>query len=715
MARKRGHAQHRRGSTRSKRRPGLLGVIRQGAKGPEVETAEGTFKLTQRGMREAMMGDTVTVSLHHVRGGELRAQVESVEERSQVTFVGTYEQAGPLGVVRPLDHRLAHDFFVPPSDSTPRDLGVEPQDMVVARIVSYPSRMESGVVTIERRIGGADAPDLGVQAVMARYDLTDGYPERALAEAEKLELDVDAALEDPLRRDIRDRFAITIDPVDARDFDDAISIERAADGGWNLGVHIADVSHYVTWESSIDLEARRRSTSVYLADRVLPMLPERLSNDLCSLRPGEDRLAFTVDMRLDGRGKLTSARMYPRVISSRVRMDYAAADLLLCDGEADGRSDRFASAPGTDIQTAVPVEGACRARARAAEDAARACGVDLRAFLRDADALACARRAVRHRRGAIDFQTTEVHALLDQDGMPRALVSRARSAATSLVEEAMLLANESVAKKLAAAGEPAAFRVHETPSPDELNAAARLLVETGAIDSEQALGIMAADPHSIEHVLEAAAGTASEPLVNALLLRAMQRAVYRPHNLGHYALAAEAYCHFTSPIRRYPDLLVHRALKMLLARERLGAARARERAPRLTGSGSERMEAVLPALCRQASTRERLADAAAHATQKVKVAQYYASRIGERAAGVVSWIDQMGVFVRLDETSAEGLVRLGALPGSEWWDLDEQRLMLVGSATGRTIELGQHVIVEVAATDVVRGHLDFKLIHAGRV
>ncbi len=696
MGRKRGRGGHRK-PTRTERRPQLLGTVRMTPAGAFVETAEGSFKLTQRGMREAMAGDTVAVSLHRGPGGERRAQVESVEERSQLSIVGTYSQAGPLGVVRPLGGRAKQDFFVPPRDASPQRLGVGEGDIVSARIVSYPSRMESGVVTIERRIGASDAPDLGVQAVMARYDLTDEYPERALAEAEGLQLDVEAALADPLRRDIRDRFVLTIDPVDARDFDDAISISRTSTGGWNLGVHIADVSHYVTWESSIDLEARSRATSVYLADRVLPMLPERLSNNLCSLVPDEDRLAFTVDIELDSRGRVKGSRAYPSAIRSRVRLDYQAADYLLVP-DAEAASELAQKDPG------------CAERAEAARTAAAARGVDVAAFLHDADALAAARREIRRRRGAIDFETSETHVRLDAQGLPVSIEQRRRTAATSLIEEAMLLANECVAKKLAAHDVPAAFRVHEAPSPDELTAAAHVLLETGAIDHDAACAIMAAEPRRIERVIEEASGTPSAALVNALLLRAMQRAVYRPHNLGHYALGADAYCHFTSPIRRYPDLLVHRALKLQLARERLGRREAEARMHELAGVGQQSMGAIMPELCRQASTRERVADAAASATQKVKVAQFYAERIGERFAGTVVWIDTMGMFVRLDETGAEGLVRMKALGGGEWWDFDEPRMMLIGEETGRLIRMGQRVIVELARTDAVRGHVDFKLV-----
>ena len=686
-----------RSSVRSHRVAGLLGTVHVTGGIATVETAEGVFRLTERGMREAMPGDTVTVSLHRRPGGERRAQVESVEERSQTVLVGTYHQAGPLGVVRPLDKRAKLDFFVPPRDQSPERLGVTDGDLVAARIVSYPTRMESGVVTIERRIGGEDAPDAGIQTVMARYDLADGYAPVALAEAESLELDVESALQDPLRRDIRDRFLLTIDPVDARDFDDAISVERTPAGGWKLGVHIADVSHYVLWESSIDLEARMRSTSVYLADRVLPMLPERLSNDLCSLRPHEDRLAFTVDIELDARGRVVSSRAYPSVIQSRVRLDYDAADYLL-RAEVGDTGDQ-------------DVDQACVERAERARQDAAACGVDVVAFLRDADELARARWAIRRRRGSIDFESTEVHVALDNEGVPLRIDVRRRTPATSLVEEAMLLANECVARKLVAAGVPAAFRVHEDPSPDELTAAAEVLIEAQAIDRQEALGIMTGDSHAIEGVLERYAQTPQAPMVNALLLRAMQRAVYRPHNLGHYALGAEAYCHFTSPIRRYPDLLVHRALKMLLARERLGARVAHERAPRLVGTGAQDMEHILPALCREASSRERIADAAARDSQKVKVAQYYAERIGERMAATVTWIDQMGAFVRVDETAAEGLVRMSALGGNEWWDFDERRLTLTGASSGEVISLGRRAIVEVVGTDCMRGHLDFKLIH----
>lgn len=694
MGRGRHSKNGRRGPARSRRLPGLTGTVRVYDARAEVETAEGVYRLGSRSMREAMPGDRVYVSLHRGKGGARRAVVEHVIDRAVVAIVGVFEPAGPLGAVRPLDARIKQDFFVLPADDSPRRLGVEPGDIVSARIVDYPSRTESGVVTLERRIGDANEPSLGIECVMARYGLVDGYPQAAVDEAASLAVDVEGALADPLRRDIRDRFAITIDPVDARDFDDAISAARTVRGGWMLGVHIADVSHYVDWESAIDLEARRRSTSVYLADRVLPMLPERLCSDLCSLRPDEDRLAFTVDIELDAQGRVRTYEPYPSVIRSRVRMDYGAADALLREGEPDGAA----------------LDAAARGRAELAVEAARANGVDLRAFLRNADALARARREIRRKRGSIDFDTPEVHVLLDGAGMPVDIVTRERTAATSLVEEAMLLANECVAEFLADRDLVSAYRVHEDPSPDSLASAAKTLTELGAVEGGLAAGIMLGDPRAINAVVEDAAGTAFAPQVNALLLRAQQRAVYKSHNEGHYALGARAYCHFTSPIRRYPDLIVHRVLKVALAKHELGKKEALVRAPRLTGKGPQALEAICPQLCRQASDNERAADAAANASQKVKVAQLYASRIGERDTGTVSWISDLGAFVRLDATGAEGLVRMNAL-GAEWWDFDDVRLTLKGESTGTRVGLGCRVVVEVASVNVLRGHLDLKLLH----
>lgn len=701
-------ARNKRGPVRSERRPSMTGRVQLHEHSAYVVTDNGDYKVMGRGKREIMDGDTVAVSIKAGPRGDRRAVIEGVIERAAISVVGTYQTAGPLGVIEPLDSRLKADFFILPEDNSAERLGVRPGDVVVARILTYPTRLESGTVTIDRRIGGDDAPDLGVQYVMARYGYTDGYPEAALAEAEALSLDVTAALKDPLRRDLRDRFVITIDPVDARDFDDAISLERTLEGGYKLGVHIADVSHYVAWDGHIDLEARHRTTSVYLADRVLPMLPERLSNDLCSLRPDEDRLAFTVDIELDAQGRVRHYDPYPSVIRSRVRMDYDGAEALLVRAGAVEYSVLEGAAE--DVAAAEASREEALERGLACEDTARGCNVDLADFLVAANELAELRRRIRRARGSVDFDTAEIRALLDEDGVPVRIVARERSCATSLIEEAMLLANECVAEWLADRDIEACYRVHDDPSPDSLHGAAVALVQLGIIDDRRAAGIALGSPDELQATVDAAAGTANAPLVNTLLLRSMQRALYKPRNEGHFALAASCYCHFTSPIRRYPDLVVHRVLKLQLAYEQLGGKDALVRTPRLIGKGRESLPRILPQICRACSDAERAADAASHATQKIKIAQYYEDRLGERYAGTVSWVSSMGLFVRLDLTQVEGLVSIKSL-GNEWFEFDEDALTLTGADTGRRFELGQRVIIEVSRVNTTRGHLDFKLIH----
>ena len=673
MARKRPHHGNRRRG-QGRRRPehrqeltGTLVVTRPGA--ACVETPEGTFDLVRHGQREAMNGDTVQVVLvNDGRGGGPRAVVRSVVERATETFLGRYAQAGPLGAVTPLDVRLGHDFFVVPEDLTPERLGVSDGDVVMARITEYPTRTSAAVVTLERRVGSADELDLNVEAIIASFGLPGDFSPRVVAEAEVLEVQAERALtEDPRRRDLRGLMCVTVDPADARDFDDAVSARRLPEGGFELGVHIADVTHYVTPDSALDNEAKRRTCSTYLVDRVIPMLPEKLCNNVCSLRPGEDRLAMSVLVRLDAHGNVVRARATSSVICSAARLDYDTVDALLAGDVGAG-------------------ELPCSA-ARADEVA------DLLATLDEIRAL---REDVRQRRGAIDFETVEAKVTLDEKGAPTGVSVRRRTRATGLIEEAMLVANECVATMLAERDAPAAYRVHERPSPDDLRATLQPLRELGLVDADAAAGLMAGDPFAIRDILERAHGTDAAPMANALLLRAQKRAVYLPHNEGHYALGASGYCHFTSPIRRYPDVLVHRALKALLA----GKPDGRE---------MRAQAAALPQLCRTCSERERAADAAARASQKVKMAELYADRVGERFSGVVSGCASFGLFVTLDDTYADGLVPARGL-GHEWFAYDEARMTLTGEATGEVWGLGRRVVVEVTGVNVARGQIDFALV-----
>ena len=669
------HGSRRRGRSggprrRSRTLTGTLVVSSPGA--AHVETAEGEFELVRHGQREAMNGDEVEVALVEQRGRAPRAVVRSVLQRAVTTLLGTFSQAGPLGVVTPLDVRLGHDFFVVPEDPCAERLGLGEGDVVLARITEYPTRKSSAVVTVERRVGAPDDLDLNIEAVVASCGLPGPFSRAVLDHAEKIEADVDGALAaKSARRDLRDTLCVTVDPVDARDFDDAVSARRV-DGGFELGVHIADVTHYVLPDDPIDNEAKRRTCSAYLVDRVIPMLPERLSNDVCSLRPGEDRLTMSVLMRLDARGRVVRARMCPSAIRSAASLDYDLVDALL-----EGRVGEagLPCAPGL------------------AGEVAEMLGV--------LDEVRALRERVREERGAIDFETVEAKVTLDEDGRPTGVAVRRRTRATGLIEEAMLLANECVAKRLADVEAPAAYRVHEPPIADDLKACVQPLRELGVLGSDDAAALLAGNPFAIRSVLERARGTSAAAAANALLLRAQRRAVYLPANEGHYALGAPAYCHFTSPIRRYPDVLVHRALKALLRGEVEGAAMRAQ-------------ATALPQLCRSCSERERAADAASRASQKIKMAELFSGRVGERFSGVISGCASFGVFVTLDDTCAEGLVPIRSL-GGEWFSYDEARMTLTGEESGEVWGLGRRVAVEVTGTNVARGQIDLALVRGNRL
>lgn len=683
MSRKRIHkgirrqGRAKRARRQSKLLTGTLRITRPGS--GTVFTPEGTFTLARHGIREGMDGDEVQVSLTTAKDREPRATVRSILTRATSTFLGRYEAADPLGVVVPLDARIQRDFFVLPEDSSPVRCGVSHGDIVVARIVEYPTRTSAAVVTLERRVGSSNELDMNIESVIASFGLATEFSQSSLTEALLLSLDINKELvDDASRVDLREALCVTIDPSDAKDFDDAVGARRLSDGGYELDVHIADVSRYVSWGSSIDLEARARTCSVYLVDRVLPMLPERLCNDLCSLRPHEDRLAVSVRMRLDAEGAICSVQAMKAVIRSAARLSYEQVDDLL-----EGKMSQDSLVMGDATQQSALVR-----------------------MLETLDEIRAKRQKIRYKRGAIDFETVETRMLLDVEGRPTGVSVRRRTRATNLIEEAMLLANESVAKMLADKDIKTAYRVHESPSPEALHAGLSVLVAIGALETGETARIAAGDSHAICGALEKSRGTGYARVVNAVLLRAQKRAIYLPVNQGHYALGASAYCHFTSPIRRYPDILVHRALKSLLAGEKPVVKGTRFGQAKSDGKARLEQERALPQLCATCSERERVADAAARTSQKIKMAEFYQSRIGEEAWGTIDGVERFGLFVTLDATYAEGLLHVKDL-GQEWIRYDEEQLMLIGEATGKRWRMGDRIKVRVFAVIIERGQIDF--------
>ncbi len=626
-----------------------------------VRTAEGEYFIPESKMAGAFDGDLVEIAPLPARGAQKGAAEERpaarilrVIDRAHDTVVGRYEVAEPFGVVVPEDRNISYDIFTMRADFPDVPDGA----LVRVRMTAYPSRHEAACGVIEEVLGTAEEATISVDAIVARNKLETVFSEGALAEAQAAQLDEVGALAAGYR-DVRDRCVFTIDPADARDFDDALSLDPAQDflrdgAVWRLGVHIADVSHYVPWSSSLDLDARRRATSVYLVDRVIPMLPEQLSNGLCSLNPNETRRCMTCDVYLDQDWKAVGYDIYPALMRSQARLTYGQVQQAL-DGDA-----------------ALPDDIMQRVR-----------------FLSQ---FAKARIAARQVAGGLDFDFPEACVVLDDDGKPLRVDLRRKTEATSLVEEAMILANEVVAQHLSARGFPALYRVHEKPSPDSLAALLPVLQEFSWFSRISPERFVAGDAHAIARVLSESQGRLEGSLVQTLVLRAMKRAAYKPTCDGHFGLASEAYTHFTSPIRRYPDLVVHRMLCAQLTRR---------------PQKFEQEVAALPWIAEHASDMERVAEKAARQSQELKLIEYMAGFLGEAFDATVSGVASYGMYVSLDNT-AEGMVAARYL-GDEYFACDAVRYQLVGQDSGKVFRLGQRVRVVLAAADAKAGRLDFRL------
>ena len=791
-----GRRRRRTGNSRRRHTPGTgpVGAIDITRRGYAfVDTDEGSFFVPARRTNGAMPGDTVELAVSRNYGsstggssrgdssegaggsGERKrtASVARVIERASDRIVGVLELNDPLAVVVAQDPRIRHDLFV---DDRRMLKGARDGDVVIARITTWPTRREAMRGYIEEIIGSADEPGLDIDIIVGTAGLETAFSDAALAEAASIisgEADIEAALAEDGRRDLRDRLVFTIDPEDAKDFDDALSIERldaaAGSGGaagpgsaasaegaagpgagsgsvansggaagaeWRLGVHIADVSSYVACGGAIDSDARKRTTSAYLADRVLPMLPERLSNDVCSLRPGEDRRAMTCDVYLDERLRVVGHEIFPSVIRSCRRYTYGEVQEILDAGRKSGAPPnlwqeshfvhpqnmwqeshfvRRASAAPPDEQNAIPATGGGECREPGTRRSilwdeqnaisatgwgetqitGRAAGgrdEKLYAALAVLSRIAKSRITDREKRGALDFDFPEAKVVLDEDGHVTRVDLRRKTEATSLVEEAMILANETVAAHLRDAGRPCVYRVHDEPSAASIDSLGSAVAKLGYDARGIGDGAVA-----LQQLLAKSAGKMDGPLVQVLVLKSMERARYSTENIGHYGLASGCYCHFTSPIRRYPDLMVHRLLR----------------------DGSA-MSGELEDLAAVSSKMERVVEEAEDDSVAVKLCEWLAGKVGEEMDGTVSRVQRGNIGVRL-ECTIEGIVRLGRSSGSGrgggsrsggsggGWRFDAERQMLKSEESGRVIRLGQRLRVRISDVRVSERAVELEL------
>ena len=650
-----------------------------------VRTSEGEFFVPHVKLGGAFDGDLVEVAplpanaskgrSHEGFGGgryghKPAARVVSVIERAHEVVVGRFEAAEPFGVVVPLDPHIPYDIFTQLSEAP----DVEDGAIVRVRIAQFPSRNSAATGHIEEVLEHVDGLDEGVDAVVARHKFETAFSDAALAEAHGASIDEVGALASGYR-DLRERFIFTIDPDDARDFDDALSIEQVEDQGrllWRIGVHIADVSHYVEWGSALDLAARRRATSVYLVDRVIPMIPEELSCGLCSLAPGEVRRSMTVDLYVNERAQLARYEIYPALICSNVRLTYGEA-LEMLEGECEPAASEGGKHAQGQRETLI------------------------QPHLRQLSRLASLRHAQRERKGGIDFGQPEARVKLDEVGRPQGVELRRKNAATSLVEEMMIWANEVVAEHLSRAKFPCVYRVHEAPDLEGLAQLVPIFEEFPWFGKIDPVGFFAGSQHALQQAVSASRGRAEGELVSSLVLRSMKRAVYREKNCGHYGLASATYCHFTSPIRRYPDLMVHRMLKA----ELFGRPEK-----------FDQMTTNLGWICEHSSGMEREADDAQRESEELKLAEYLQRFVGQSFSAIVSGVSQGGLYARLENT-AEGFIPVRTL-GDDYFSFDAARYTLTGEETGARYRLGQRIAVVLFAVDPRVPQIDLRLAQGAR-
>lgn len=585
------------------------------------------------------------------RGKRAEGEVIKVLEKAKGNIVGTFELLKGFGFVV-CDDRKTEDIFIPKEKTK----GAVTGSKVVVKITKTRENGRSPEGEITEVIGYIDDPGVDILSVIKQFDLPLEFPQEVMEQIENIPLEV-LPEETEGREDLRDWVTVTIDGDDSKDFDDAVSLEMTDNGNYRLGVHIADVTHYVTEGSPLDEEALERGTSYYLVDRVIPMLPHKLSNGICSLNPDEDRLTLSCIMEINKHGEVVDHKICKSVIHSHCRMTYTKVNNVIEHNDPD-QCEEY-----KEFVTMLRLMN------------------ELRVILNEK----------RKKRGSVNFDFPETKIILDENGKVTDIKPYERNLATNLIEEFMLVCNETVAEDYYWQSVPFVFRNHECPDEEKIESLKQIIKSFGYYIKGQ----NEIHPKEIQQLIEKISGTSEEHVISRLVLRSMKQAKYQSENYGHFGLAAQYYCHFTSPIRRYPDLQIHRIIKEAMD-------------GKMTDSRRKRYEKILPAVANRCSVMERLADDAERETDKLKMVEYMSGKIGEEFEGIISGLTSWGIYVELPNT-VEGMVSVNSMD-DDYYTYEEKKLLYRGENTGKVYKMGDNVKVKVLKTDSQLRTIDFGFV-----